>query len=156
MDQLAIAIRNTAKSLAGGLTALASRMGIGEQVLRNKCNPNSDRHKLSLREAQGMMLQTGNLEILQTLAAEHNHAVVPILQPDDTSCLVSAVLRTIAEHGSVQKEIVSAWADKKITPRERNAINRQIAAAVNELYALQATVAAHTHNGPAVVPAKGK
>ena len=65
------AAHKTAHAYPGGCDALGDRMEMRPGVLRNKVNPNNDKHHLTLAEADEMMGLTGDHRILQALAAEH-------------------------------------------------------------------------------------
>lgn len=139
LDQLDIAIHQTAHDAPGGLNALARKMGLGEQVLRNKVCPTTDTHKLSLREAVAMMDAADDDRILAVLAAMRGYALERRALPDAQS-IVAAVLSADAEHGDISREIQAALADGKITEHEKAAIARQIRDAHQSLDALNATV----------------
>ena len=70
MDQLDIAVHQTAHDAPGGLPNLAKCMGINEQVFRNKVNPHCDTHHLNVREMVAMMLLTNDTQIMDALAIE--------------------------------------------------------------------------------------
>jgi len=117
----------------GGVEALAPRIGRGAQVLRNKVGldhhaPGSRRsHEPTLADVSAITRATGDLRVVQALAAE-NGAVVMRL-PDVPSCddaaLLELVLGCNREWGEVANEISSALADGQITPREYDRINAE-------------------------------
>ena len=139
MDQLDIAIHQTAHDAPGGLDALARKMGLGAQVLRNKVCPTTDTHKLSLREALSMMDATNDDRILSVLADLRGYVLERKALPDAAS-IVQAVLSADAEHGDVSRAIHDALADGKLTEPEKAAISRQIREAQQTLDALNSTV----------------
>lgn len=136
MDQLDIAVHNTAHNFDGGVPRLAKIMGKGEQVLRNKCNPNNDDSKLTLREALGMMLVTGDVQILECVASELNYQVVPLEAKREIG-LLEAVLKTASECGDVHQAIQDALQDGSITPRELHRIIQEIGEARDALCVLE-------------------
>lgn len=139
MDQLDIAIHETAHKAPGGLPALAIKMGKREQTLRSKVCPTTDEHKLTLREALAMMELTGDDRILSVLADLRGYALERKALPDAAS-IVQAVLSADVEHGDVSREIQAALADGKLTEQEKAAISRQIREAHQTLDALNSTV----------------
>lgn len=139
MDQLDIAIHQTAHDAPGGLEALARKIGLGAQVLRNKVCPTTDTHKLSLREAVAMMDATDDDRILAVLAGMRGYMLERQALPDAQS-IVAAVLSADAEHGDVSREIQAALADGKLTEQEKAAISQQIHEAHQALDALNSTV----------------
>lgn len=139
MDTLDVAIHSTAHDAAGGLPALARKMGVHEQVLRNKVCPTTDTHKLILREALAMMELTGDDRILFVMAELRGYVVSRKELPDAKS-LVTAVLEANAEEGDVAKSILAAIADGKLTVGEKADIAEHIRMVQNTLDTLNATV----------------
>lgn len=139
MDQLDIAVHQTAHDAPGGLPALARKIGVGEQVLRSKVCPTTDTHKLSLREALAVMDATNDDRILSVLAEMRGYTLARKALPDAHS-IVAAVLSADAEHGDVSREIMCALADGKLTEPERAAITQQINEAHQALNVLKSTV----------------
>lgn len=139
MDQLDIAIHQTAHDAPGGLDALARKMGLGAQVLRNKVCPTTDTHKLSLRESVAMMDASNDDRILAALADLRGYTLARKVLPD-AATIVAAVLSADAEHGDVSREIMSALSDGKLTEPERAAITQQIRDAHAALDVLKSTV----------------
>lgn len=70
---------HTVHDYPGGAPSLAPRIGIASaRVLDNKVNPHSEHHKLTLAEADKLIGITGDLRILQALAAKNNYFLVSI------------------------------------------------------------------------------
>jgi len=139
MDQLDIAIHQTAHSAKGGLEGLARMMGTGAQVLRNKVCPSNDTHKLTIREAVAMMDATDDDSILRVIAEMRGYTLERKALPDAPS-IIDAVLNADAEHGAIAHQIREAIADGKLTEAERAAITNQIKRANDTLDALRSTV----------------
>jgi len=139
MDQLDIAVHQTAHDAPGGLPALARRIGVREQVLRNKVCPTTESFHLNPREALAMMDATDDDRILAVLAEMRGYMLERKQLPDAES-IVAAVLSADAEHGDVSREIQAALADGKITETERAAIAKQIHDAHQALDRLNSTV----------------
>ena len=139
MDQLDIVIHQTAHDAPGGLDALARKMGVGAQVLRNKVCPTTDTPKLSLREALAMMDATNDDRILHVLASLRGYTLERKALPDASS-VFAAVLSASPEHGDVSRAIQDALSDGKMTAAEKAAISQQIHEAHQTLDALNSTV----------------
>lgn len=139
MDQLDLAIQTTAMNAPGGMKGLSQKMGVNHQTLINKCNPNSDTHKLTLREALAMMINTGDVQILEVLAAELGYRLEQ-KQSRPARDLMSAVLTADAEHGDVGRTIHEALMDGRLTPREVATIRDEVSEAKRSLDELLSTV----------------
>lgn len=139
MDMLDIAIHSTAHDAPGGLPALARKMGLHEQVLRNKVCSTTDTHKLNLREALAMMELTNDDRILYQMAEMRGFTLERKTLPDAKS-IVTAVLAADAEQGDVARAIMTAIADGKLTVQEKADIARHIIEAQQTLDALNSTV----------------
>lgn len=139
MDQLDIAIHQTAHVAPGGLEALARTMGISAQVLRNKVCPTTETHKLGVREALAMMEIANDDRILEVMAQQRGRTLGHIELPCATS-IIRAVLSEDAEHGGIAKQINSALADGRLTEREKSDITRQIARTIDTLNALASSI----------------
>ncbi|WP_051711518.1 phage regulatory CII family protein [Andreprevotia chitinilytica] len=122
------AIYKTAHEHPGGVEALAARMGVNAQVLRNKVNPNAASHHLTAREADLMMALTGDFGVLHALAA--NHGFVCVKAPDDVSAGDLAVLDIItliwARTGDVGRAVYETLADGRVEKHELSNV-RQLA-----------------------------
>lgn len=139
MDQLDIAIHQTAHDAHGGLPALARKIGIGEQVLRNKVCSTTDTHKLNIREMVAMMDATNDDRILEVIAGMRGYTLARKALPDAQS-IVAAVLAADAEHGDISREIQDALADGRLTEAEKASIAKQIIEARKSLDVLNSTV----------------
>jgi len=139
MDQLDIAVHETAHGFDGGLPRLAGLMGMNEQVLRNKVNPNAETSKLSLREAMAMMLLSGNVRMLETMAAQLGYVVRPADAVPEASLMV-ALLHAEREHSDVVREAAEALADGRLTPREKARIRAELSELTAALQSMDATL----------------
>ena len=138
MNQIEFAVHQTAHEAAGGVAALAKSIGVGEQVFRNKVNPYQDTHKLSLNEAVAMMHSTGDVRILEAVAADLGCSLA---QPSPAAqSLVVAIISADAEHGDVARAVADAIEDKRITQAEAAAIRKEISEARHALDVLEQTL----------------
>lgn len=84
---------HTAHNYPGGVAALALRMGVSENTLSHKVNPNNTTHHLSLREALTMQVMSGNPAILHAMAEALGHACTPIAPAQDGGDPIDSVMR---------------------------------------------------------------
>lgn len=127
------AIHQVCHDYPGGVEALAPRIGRGAQVLRNKVGLDHPAigtrrsHEPTLADVSAINRATGDLRVLQALAAEVGAVVMRL--PDVPVCgdaaLLELVLGCNREWGQVADEISKALADGQITPREYDRINRE-------------------------------
>lgn len=120
-----------------GLPDLSRKIGIGEQVLRNKVNFNNDSSHINVNEAMAMMLQTKDLSIINAMCAELGGKFVPD-EKAKVKGIVEAIMRLSAEHGDVQRALADAMADGTITDRERGAVLKEIDESIDAHGALKA------------------
>lgn len=83
---------HTAHGYPGGVAALALRMGVSENTLSHKVNPNNTTHHLTLREAMSMQQLSGNAAILHAMADALGHACTPFTPAQDGGDPVDAVM----------------------------------------------------------------
>jgi len=127
----------TVHGCVGGCDVLAGRMDMKPGVLRNKVNPNSNTHHLTLAEADEIMGLTGDHRILQALAAEHGYALVRTELPNVDASLMSSVLQFLGASGAMSTALNEVLAKGQIT---KNA-SRQIEAHCADVQAALLTMA---------------
>jgi len=142
MDQLDIAIHQTAHHAPGGLPKLAKRLGIGEQVFRNKVNSHNDTHHLNVREMIAMVLATNDTQIMDALALELGGKFERHKKANNAG-LIDALLTADAEHGDITREMRDALQDKSLTEREKSKIRKEISEARDSLDVLEQKVVDH-------------
>ncbi len=147
MDKLDLVIYETAHNSSEGLSKLAEKMKIGQQVLINKVNYNNENNKLSLRESISMMQQTNDVSILKEIAWLFGYKITPVDQTAEQS-LLSAIVNVSADHGKVHQTIEAAFLDKKITPRELQQITQEINEAIDAYHTLQSTIEQSSEPSP--------
>lgn len=139
MDHIDQAIYDTVHNSSVSAKEISQRLGMSHQVLINKANPQSEFHKLTLREALAIQLITGNDRIVKAMEVE-----LDMNQPHTaTECLLEAVLKASKEHGDVVKAIHEALEDNRFTLREKEQCQREIDEAIEALQSLRASVIAH-------------
>lgn len=104
----------------GGSESLAPRLGMSAAVLRNKVNPNTASHHLSLAEASRMTGLTDDLRILHAFAAEHGRVVVTPAAGDDASdmAVLEVMAATWSTNGDLGTAVHRALADGVLTQDE--------------------------------------
>lgn len=110
----------TAHDFAGGCEALAQRLGMSAQVLRNKVNPNSASNTASLEDADRIMAITGDHAVLHALARGHGFVCIRVDDnaiPSDVEILELAV-KFWAASGDVGAEVHATLADGVVEPHE--------------------------------------
>lgn len=114
------AFHQTVHLADGGCEALAVRMGMGAQVLRNKANPNSTTNKPMLEEADLAMGITGDYRVLHAMA--HNHGFVCVRVERDAAASDLAVLELVTKvwsaSGEVGAEVHTTLADGIVEQHE--------------------------------------
>ena len=142
MDQIDIAVHDTLHNSGMEPKKIADNMGMGHQILLNKANPNSEFHKLTLREAIGLMKITGSTRILDAMAAELG-VDKPTQEKLPIPGVLEAVLVATAEHGDVVNVIRQSLADGRFTLREKESCQKEIGEAMEALSILQPAVVVH-------------
>lgn len=125
---IADAFHRTVHAAAGGCEALAVRLGMSAQVLRNKANPNSATNKPMLEDVDRVMALTNDYQVLHALAANHGYVCVHV--GDNASACDMAVLETVtmiwAASGDVGTEVHTALADGRIEAHEVEKVNAAV------------------------------
>ena len=123
----------------GGAGALAPIIGVSTNTLSNKVNPNLSTHHLSVNEALALMLSTADFSVLQALATETNHAVVPL--PNDEMVSDAALLESYAdlhkEFGDVAKAMSDSLKKDRITKKHVDIFNAEALEVISALVRLK-------------------
>ena len=133
------AFYHTVYNYPGSCEALAPRLGISAQVLRNKANPNSVTNKPMLDDADRLMTITNDYQILHALAEKHGFLCIQ--KPEcDTSYSDLAVLEIIAEvwgaNGEVGQSVHAGLSDGRLTHKEIHEVRQAIYRAQTSLTGL--------------------
>lgn len=122
---------HTAHDYPGGIPALAPRLGISKNVLKNKVDPKQEWHKLTLDEAVRLQAFTGDVRVLQAMAEQLGFVCIPVPQFEGISDieLLDAYTAMVADEGQFAVDFRSALKDGEISRREfetmRDDIHRQ-------------------------------
>lgn len=131
---------DTVHQYPGGSESLAPRVGMTAATLRGKVNPNSDRNRLALEEADELMGKSGDYRILHALAANHGFVVQRVDAPSSGS-LIGALLQAAEAKGDLAGMVGDALEDGRVTPNEAHQINRLCA----QLIRAVSMVSQHAH-----------
>lgn len=117
---LSDAIYKTTHSAIGGLEALAVRMGIRTQIMRNKANPNSGANYFSPAELDMLMALTGDHSVLHALAQNHGHMCIRVEQ-EVIACdmaILEMLAKVMGSSGEVGAELYATLADGVVEQHE--------------------------------------
>ena len=148
------ALYKVARAYPGGLEALASRMQISVNVLRNKLAPGIETHYPSFEEVSvivGYCQQAGVKDALlplHALLARHGMAgfLVPEPQAFSNDDLSQTVCRVMSQVGNVAEAVSEAMMDRVITEMEADLIEREFQGALAALGEWRARIR-HHHKG---------
>jgi hypothetical protein len=122
------ALHQTVHAYPGGPEALAVRLGMQAQVLRNKANPRSSSNRASLEDLDQILGITGDHRVLHALA--HNHGYVCMQVQEDASASDMAVLELVtkiwAASGVVGAEVHATLADGIVEPHEVERVQQAV------------------------------
>nr|WP_232114716.1 phage regulatory CII family protein [Luteimonas sp. XNQY3] len=127
---------------------MAPRLGMSDATLRGKVNPNTDRNRLALEEADEMMGKTGDFRILHAMAAMHGHVAIRVDAPE-AGCLISSLLAAGKAKGGVSGLVSDAISDGQMTPNEAAEIVRACMDAIQALSAVAQHARAKSARAPA-------
>lgn len=107
-QDVADAAYNTAHGYAGGIGALALRMGVNKNTLTNKVNTENDTHHLSLREAVTMQAMSGNCSILHAMAEALGYTCTRATPDQSFGDPVDTFMRLQSESGEFSRAVADA------------------------------------------------
>lgn len=117
---LSDAIYRTVHSAIGGLEALAIRMNIRTQIMRNKANPNSGANYFSPAELDLLMALTGDHSVLHALAQNHGYVCIKVESEMAQSdmAILEVFAKAVAANGEVGAELYATLADGMVEQHE--------------------------------------
>lgn len=120
MTTAADAFYRTVKDAPGGVEALAVRMGINAQVLRNKANPNITTNHPTLADVEKVMDLTGDYQILHALAMQTGHVVLKHdAEPAPSDMAILEIISEVwAANGEVGTAVFDTLADGRVEAHE--------------------------------------
>lgn len=141
MIDIEVAAWSLVHDFPGGAPALGAMAGIDATLLANKANPNNDRNKLMLKEAERIQMVSGDHRILRAMAQNLGEVCVPLPAVKDDD-LLKATLRSMRSHGAMMGEIEKALADGSISPNELKRIQSAMLESVAHVAALYSLLSA--------------
>lgn len=126
------AIHHVVHEFPGGAEALAPRIGRGAQVLRNKVTLSHDgarrSHEPTLSDVSAISRVTGDLRVIEALAAENGAVVVrlPDMSGVADDALLDLLLTSSQEYGEACAALRDALADGEVDRVEFDRIEREM------------------------------
>jgi len=115
------AFHHTVRRFPGGAAALAPRVGMSADILRNKSDVNKEHHKPTLQDVISVMGITGDFSTLKALANEFGFLLVKApdanVHESDMSVLEQVVSLGVA-NGTYLQTVNAALADGKVDRQE--------------------------------------
>jgi hypothetical protein len=149
------ALYKVARAYPGGLEALAGRLGMSVNVLRNKLAPGIESHYPSFEELSTIVehcQQAGVKEALLPLHAllgRHGMAAFLVPEPEQVSKddLSQTVCRVMSQVGDVAEAVSNALMDGVITVVEADLIEKEFQGAITALGEWRARIRLHHQGG---------
>lgn len=122
------AFYNVVSDYAPGAKALADAMGRRYKALLNKANPNEQAHEPTLSDVRKVTALTGDLRVIEALAAEQGAVVVRLPEVPDCSRqdLLQHVLTCNKEFADVFAELQEDMRDGKLRAHEYERLQVQV------------------------------
>jgi hypothetical protein len=107
------ALHLTVHSAPGGAEALAARLGMSAQILRNKVNPITATNHATWRDVDLILGLTGDYRALHALARNHGHVCIRVDEsvPVGDMAIVEALAQVLSASGEVGAEVHATLAD---------------------------------------------
>lgn len=151
------ALYTVARAYPGGIDALAQKLNISTNVLRNKLAPGIASHYPSFEEVSmiiSLCQKAGVKEAvmpLHALMARHGMAAFVVPEPEqiNNDDLSQTVCRVMSQVGNVAEAVSEALLDNVITEREADLIEREFQGALAALGEWRARIRLHREAGGA-------
>ncbi|HWV14171.1 MAG TPA: phage regulatory CII family protein [Cellvibrio sp.] len=149
------ALYTISRAYPGGIDALAQKLGISANVLRNKLAPGIASHYPSFEEVSLIIdfCQEAGVKHahmpLHALAARHGMATFAVPEPSQVSNddLSQTVCRVMSQVGNVAEAVSEALLDNVITEHEAELIEREFQGALTALGEWRARIRLHRERG---------
>jgi len=127
---------------AGSVAGLASLMNKGEGVLRNKLNPNSETHFLTIQEFETMTdFAQRNQEVAEYFSEKAGGVFVKMpTVPEGDMALLDVYMGAMKELGEVSCAFQKSYADGDISNKEFGDISNEIDDVLAKLLEFKAAV----------------
>jgi hypothetical protein len=122
------AFYHTVHDYKDGTDALANRMGMSRAILLNKADPNKEHNKPLLSDADRIMGLTGDYQILDALAANHNRVCIEVPSNGDACdmAILELVTHVWTSNGDVGAAVHQTLADGKVEKHELSKVRGAI------------------------------
>jgi hypothetical protein len=145
------ALYKVARAYPGGLDALAARMQMSVNVLRNKLAPGIETHYPSFEETSEIISLCHDAGVkdallpLHAMLARHGMAgfIVPEQQEFTNDDLSQTVCRVMSQVGNAAEAVSEAMMDRVITTMEADLIEREFQAALAAIGEWRARIRQH-------------
>lgn len=145
------ALYKASRAYPGGIDALALKLNISANVLRNKLAPGIASHYPSFEEVSliiGLCQDAGVKEALlpiHAMVARHGMAAFAVPQPEQVSSddLSQTVCRVMSQVGNVAEAVSESLIDGVITEHEADLIEREFQGALTALGEWRARIRLH-------------
>ncbi len=127
---------------SGSVAGLASLMGKGEVVLRNKLNPNSESHHLNIEGFETMVdFANRNQDVAEFWSAKAGGVFVRVPDVQDSDLgLLDLFMGTMKELGDVSSTFQTSYADGNYTHKEFAALEIEVDEVIAKLLEFKAGV----------------
>ena len=141
MDNINCAIDAACIRFAGieNVESIASECGIRGQMLRNKLNPNQP-HQLTVSELIKITKATNNHDIINSAILEVGLTAVRLPKQGESKPLTLSAMSVASHTGEINRHILEAEADRRLTRHKKDAIIKKAQDAVRELVFLMSDV----------------
>lgn len=126
----------------GDVSGLASLMGKGEGVLRNKLNPNSQTHFLTVQEFETMTdFAERNQDVAEYFSAKAGGVFMKMPNiPESDMGLLDLFMGTMKELGDVSATFQTSYADGNYTHKEFDVLSIEVDEVIAKLLEFKAGV----------------
>ncbi|MFD1556009.1 phage regulatory CII family protein [Paraburkholderia silviterrae] len=113
-------VHAVAHEYPGGCESLAPRLGMSAQVLRNKVNPNTDTHHVTLMNVVDMTVKTDDDRVLEAWARERGYALIKLPTPENCADgeVIELMAKTWETNGEIGKEVNRTFEDGRVERHE--------------------------------------
>ncbi|MGC3833397.1 phage regulatory CII family protein [Moritella viscosa] len=119
--------------------SIANDCGMRGQMLRNKLNPNQP-HQLTVNELIKITKATDNHDIINSAILEIGLVAVRLPKQGESKPLTLSTMSVTADLGDINRHILEAESDRRLTRYKKDAIVRKAQQAVRELVFLMSDV----------------
>ncbi|QUM89544.1 phage regulatory CII family protein [Moritella sp. 36] len=119
--------------------SIASECGMRGQILRNKLNPNQP-HQLTVTELIKITKATDNHDIINSAILDIGLVAVRLPKQGESKPLTLSAMSVTADLGDINRHILEAESDRRLTRHKKDAIVRKAQQAVRELVFLMSDV----------------